>query len=264
MFISKPMISNSLISRLLKVKRSTQVLVWPKYFHFRGKYPSSCCLPLTNTIRIVQRIIVAQRQIQRSSLGQVEDKNSMSTDQATDANHIISLVKCADFAAIKHRDQRRKDKEETPYINHPIGVARILAIEGGISDPIILQAALLHDTVEDTETTFEEIEKEFGKSVRDIVAEVTDDKSLPKMERKRLQIKHAPHKSREAKLVKLADKLYNLRDLEKCTPNGWTETRVQEYFQWASQVVNGLRNTNEKLECELDKIFKKRNIIVES
>lgn len=121
MFISKPMISNALISRLLKVKRSTQVLVWPKYFHFRGKYPSSCCLPLTNTIRIVQRIIVAQRQIQRSSLRQVEDKNSMSTDQATDANHIISLVKCADFAAIKHRDQRRKDKEETPYINHPIG-----------------------------------------------------------------------------------------------------------------------------------------------
>ncbi|PIK45891.1 Guanosine-3',5'-bis(diphosphate) 3'-pyrophosphohydrolase MESH1 [Apostichopus japonicus] len=144
------------------------------------------------------------------------------------------------------------------------GVARILTAEGGISDPIVLQAALLHDTVEDTETSFEELEKEFGKAVCDIVAEVTDDKSLPKMERKRLQIEHAPHKSREAKLVKLADKLYNLRDLEKCTPQGWTETRVQEYFQWASQVVKGLRNTNENLEKELDKLFNKRNIIVES
>lgn len=170
------------------------------------------------------------------------------------------LVKTADFAARKHRDQRRKDPEKTPYINHPIGVARILVDEGSISEIEVLQAALLHDTVEDTETTLEEIQTCFGIGVRNIVAEVTDDKSLTKMERKRLQIENAPHKSREAKLVKLADKLYNLRDLCRATPEGWSSERVTQYFKWAFQVVSGLRQTNQAIEDELDKIFKSRNI----
>lgn len=127
-------------------------------------------------------------------------------------------MKAADFAAKKHRDQRRKDPQQTPYINHPIGVANILINEGGVDDPIVLQAALLHDTVEDTETTLDEIEEHFGPKVRGIVAEVSDDKDLPKEERKRLQVVNAPHKSKEAKLVKLADKLYNLRDLHRVVP----------------------------------------------
>lgn len=109
------------------------------------------------------------------------------------------------------------------YIIKIVGVAHILTAEGNISDPEVLQAAILHDTVEDTNTTFDEIEKEFGVSVRKIVAEVTDDKSLPKMERKRLQIEHASASSHNAKLVKLADKLYNLRDLQQSTPEGWTK-----------------------------------------
>ena len=117
----------------------------------------------------------------------------------------------------KNRDQRRKGLDE-PYINHPIGVANILANEGGIDDPIVLQAALLHDTVEDTETSLDEIEQEFGKIVRDVVDEVTDQKDLPSKERKRLQVINAPKKSPRAKLVKLADKLYNLRDLHKSPP----------------------------------------------
>lgn len=170
------------------------------------------------------------------------------------------LVKTTDFAAGKHRDQRRKDPEKTPYINHPIGVARILSEEGGISQLEVIQAAILHDTVEDTETTLEEIETCFGSTVRSIVAEVTDDKSLPKMERKRLQIENAPHKSREAKLVKLADKLYNLRDLCRATPEGWSSERVNQYFEWAFRVVAGLRQTNQAIEDELDEIFKSRNI----
>ncbi|CAI9551050.1 unnamed protein product, partial [Staurois parvus] len=99
-------------------------------------------------------------------------------------------------------------------------VARILSHEAGISDIAVLQAALLHDTVEDTDTTFLEIEEKFGQEVRKIVEEVTDDKTLPKMKRKQLQIEHAPHRSHKAKLVKLADKLYNLRDLNRSTPNG--------------------------------------------
>lgn len=103
------------------------------------------------------------------------------------------------------------------------GVAYILTNEAKITDPEVIQAALLHDTVEDTETTFEEIEQEFGVNVKNIVAEVTDDKSLPSTERKRLQIVHAKDSTRQAKLVKLADKLYNLRDLQSCLPDGWTE-----------------------------------------
>lgn len=130
------------------------------------------------------------------------------------------------FAAIKHRDQRRKDSKETPYINHPVGVAHILSSEGNITDLDVLMAALLHDTVEDTDTSIDEIENVFGPKIRGIVAEVTDDKSLPKQERKRLQIEHALTASREAKLVKLADKLYNLRDLQKEIPQGWTEVRL--------------------------------------
>lgn len=140
------------------------------------------------------------------------------------ANFDISkFVECVDFATVKHKSQRRLDPEKTPYINHPIGVAKILTAEGNVTDMNVLMAAILHDTVEDTETTFEEIEELFGPKIKGIVAEVTDDKTLPKAERKRLQIVHAKDSSHDAKLVKLADKLYNLRDLERCTPERWTD-----------------------------------------
>lgn len=162
---------------------------------------------------------------------------------------------CLDFAAIKHRDQRRLDDVQTPYINHPIGVARILTEEGKVTDLDVLMAAILHDTVEDTDCTFEEIEQRFGPTVRSLVEEVTDDKSLPKLERKRLQIEHAATSSHQAKLVKLADKLYNLRDLQRCLPSGWTDQRRVEYFKWAKQVVDNLQGTNADLERELYSIF---------
>lgn len=125
----------------------------------------------------------------------------------------------------------------------------------------MIQAALLHDTVEDTDTTFEEIESVFGTKIRNIVEEVTDDKKLSKEMRKHLQIVNAPTSSREAKLVKLADKLYNLRDLEMQTPLGWTSKRVQEYFVWSKKVVDELRGTNESMEKSLDELFKKRSIL---
>ncbi|KAM9422441.1 guanosine-3',5'-bis(diphosphate) 3'-pyrophosphohydrolase MESH1-like isoform 2-T2 [Salvelinus alpinus] len=132
----------------------------------------------------------------------------------------VILLETVNFAAEKHRNQRRKDAEQTPYINHPIGVARILSHEGGITDIEVLQAALLHDTVEDTDTSIGELQAIFGQTVARIVQEVTDNKALPKQERKRQQVEHAPHSSHQAKLVKLADKLYNLRDLNRCTPTG--------------------------------------------
>ncbi|KAM6257247.1 guanosine-3',5'-bis(diphosphate) 3'-pyrophosphohydrolase MESH1 [Porphyrio hochstetteri] len=170
------------------------------------------------------------------------------------------LLQAADFAARKHKEQRRKDPEGTPFINHPIGVAWILAHEAGVTDIAVLQAALLHDTVEDTDTSLAELEERFGPEVRRVVEEVTDDKALPKAERKRLQVERAPGSSPRAKLVKLADKLHNLRDLNRCAPRGWSPERVQEYFRWAAEVVAGLRGTSAALEAELERLFRERGL----
>jgi GTP diphosphokinase / guanosine-3',5'-bis(diphosphate) 3'-diphosphatase len=120
------------------------------------------------------------------------------------------LLKAIAFAAEKHSGQRRKDVEASPYINHPIAVATVLATEGEVSDEVIFLAAALHDTVEDTKTTFEELEEHFGLEVTNLVRELTDDKSLEKMERKRLQIEHAPQSSNRAKQLKIADKICNI------------------------------------------------------
>jgi guanosine-3',5'-bis(diphosphate) 3'-pyrophosphohydrolase len=144
------------------------------------------------------------------------------------------------FAADKHRNQHRKDAEASPYINHPIALAHLLATTGGIDDIVVLQAAVLHDTIEDTETTESELRARFGNEVTSIVLEVTDDKSLPKQRRKELQVEHAPHKSTGAALVKLADKTCNLRDIANAPPADWPLSRRQEYFDWAKRVVDAL------------------------
>lgn len=168
---------------------------------------------------------------------------------------VVDLVlRASAFAATKHRDQRRKDQQASPYINHPIALASVLKHEGDVDDPVVLAAALLHDTIEDTATTPEEIEALFGKEVLSVVLEVTDDKSLPKAERKRLQVEHATILSHEAKLVKLADKICNLRDILASPPSDWSDERKSEYFFWAKRVVDGLRGTNEKLEILFDAI----------
>ena len=122
-----------------------------------------------------------------------------------DSSPVSLILRAAEFAAARHRDQRRKDIEATPYVNHCIAVATILSVEGGIDDPVVIAAALLHDTIEDTQTTRQELETKFGPEVAAIVAEVTDDKTLEKSVRKAKQIEHAAHLSVPAKLVKLAD-----------------------------------------------------------
>ena len=162
------------------------------------------------------------------------------------------VLKAAAFAAEKHKNQRRKDAEASPYINHPIALANVLAVEGGVVDPDVLCAALLHDTIEDTETTAEELRRDFGESVTAIVLEVTDDKSLPKAERKRLQVEHAKHASPQAKLVKLADKICNLRDILISPPSDWPAARKRAYFEWASDVVTGVRGVHPGLEAIFD------------
>ena len=167
------------------------------------------------------------------------------------------LLKALQFAAHKHRDQRRKDRHASPYINHPIALAHILW-GAGVEEPVVITAALLHDTVEDTETTEEELVRHFGKKVASVVMEVTDDKTLEKHERKALQIQHAPHLTREAKLVKLADKISNVRDVGSKPPTDWTLERRREYFDWAKRVVDGLRGVDPRLERLFDEAYAKR------
>jgi (p)ppGpp synthase/HD superfamily hydrolase len=163
-----------------------------------------------------------------------------------------AVLKALHFAADKHRDQRRKGAEASPYVNHLIEVAELLAREGGVTDVITLQAAILHDTLEDTETSPEELDAHFSVVVRRIVEEVTDDQVLSKAERKRLQIVHARHLSERAKLVKLADKIANLRSLLLAPPVKWSLKQKQEYVAWSDRVGEGLRGCNEQLEASFD------------
>lgn len=169
-----------------------------------------------------------------------------------DPEALALLFRALVFAAHKHRGQTRKGAERHPYINHPITVASILIHEGQVTDPAVLCAAFLHDTVEDTDTTLEELEAEFGPVIAGLVREVTDDKSLEKPERKRLQVEHAPHLSPGAALVKLADKIANLRDIAAAPPVDWDAVRKREYHAWAKRVVDGLRHVHPGLASVFD------------
>lgn len=165
------------------------------------------------------------------------------------------LLKAIHFSADRHRDQRRKDISHTPYINHPIAVTRRLWDTGGVRDSITLVSAVLHDTLEDTLTTPQEIEDLFSVDVLSVVLEVTDDKSLPQNVRKQLQIEHAPQISYRAKLIKLADKTCNLYDLIYSPPRSWNFDRRKKYLLWTEKVVAGLRGTNNALEQTYDEIL---------
>ena len=172
-----------------------------------------------------------------------------------DTDGVSLILKALEFAAQKHRDQRRKDKEASPYINHPIQLANVLWHEGGVADPTLIAAALLHDTVEDTETSWQELRGEFGDPIADIVLEVTDVQWLKKVVRKRLQVAKAKHASKRARLVKLADKICNLRDVAARPPANWSLERRQEYFEWAKEVVDKLRGTHPGLERRFDDAY---------
>lgn len=168
----------------------------------------------------------------------------------------LSLVlQALQFAARKHRHQRRKDVDQTPYINHPIALTVLLRQVADVHDPIVLMAALLHDTVEDTDTTLPELETTFGAEVAAVVAQLTDDKSLPRAMRKQQQIDHAPQLCDRARLVKLADKIDNLRDMATAPPAGWSMARRQAYCEWARRVVNQIRGSNRQLEAYFDKVY---------
>lgn len=173
-------------------------------------------------------------------------------------NDLSRLLDAALFAAERHKDQRRKDKAASPYINHPLTLAKLLSVNGGVSDVEVLMAALLHDTIADTDTTEQELRGRFGERVTGIVLEVTDDKSLPKQARKDLQVERAPHKSVEAALVKIADKTCNLRDIASAPPADWPLERRRAYFDWAKSVVDGLPLVNATLRRHFDEAYAAR------
>lgn len=162
------------------------------------------------------------------------------------------FFKALQFATLKHRDQRRKGGKKRPYINHPIQVAEILWTTGEVRDIHTLVAALLHDTVEDTGVSPDEISQLFGEDVRDLVMEVTDNKLLPKPVRKYLQIVNAPKKSHRAQQIKLADKISNVTEVALDPPDDWSLDRRKEYLDWTEQVINGLRGQHPALEARYE------------
>jgi guanosine-3',5'-bis(diphosphate) 3'-pyrophosphohydrolase len=189
-------------------------------------------------------------------------KNNVLQESAeTDKAKLLSLLfKALSFSAEKHTKQRRKDIDKTPYINHPISLANILA-QRWVIDENVLCAAILHDTIEDTETTVDELQEHFGEKITSIVLEVTDDKSLEKSVRKQKQVEHAASISHEAKLVKLADKIANITDIINTPPADWSSDRKKEYFEWAKAVVDNLRGAHQGLEKDFDDLINKAKIV---
>ena len=166
------------------------------------------------------------------------------------------VVKAAEFAAQKHEGQIRKGRDECPYIDHLKSVAQVIAEMGGIDDPEIIAAAWLHDTLEDTDTTPEELDAIFGKRIRRLVEEVTDDKSLPKKERKQQQIQHAPELSPDAVLIKLGDKISNIIDVTHTPPVHWSLERRKWYLDWAEGVIDKCPKVNAALEQYFIEVLK--------
>lgn len=175
---------------------------------------------------------------------------------------ITDIVAAFHYAAECHSDQRRKDIKETPYINHPIEVANFLAKHGVVDRDVII-GAVLHDVIEDTNGTAEEIAQKFGASVKLIVEECSDDKSLDKVQRKRIQITHAKHISPEAKLVKLADKYSNVSGLLNNAPSVWTKEIVIGYVYWSMAVCRNLYGVLGSVDIDLINLFKKHGLNVD-
>jgi guanosine-3',5'-bis(diphosphate) 3'-pyrophosphohydrolase len=186
------------------------------------------------------------------------DPRTLKPDSSMASSALKPLIDAVSFAAQKHRDQRRKDHHSSPYINHPIALAHVLAFEANVTDQVVLVAAVLHDTIEDTGVIAAELAERFGAEVARVVEEVTDDKSLSSQRRKLLQIEHARHLSNPARLVKLADKICNLRDVAHNPPKDWSLERRREYFDWARSVIDGLRGPHPGLEALFDAAYAAR------
>jgi GTP diphosphokinase / guanosine-3',5'-bis(diphosphate) 3'-diphosphatase len=189
-------------------------------------------------------------------LQKMEDNSANSPHIEDGLRGVPDVLKAAHFAAVRHSGQRRKGVAAEPYINHLLEVAELVSSALSEPDTNLVIAALLHDTIEDAGVTREELIQTFGTDVAGLVVEVTDNKTLPKAERKRLQIVNAPKKSVRAQVIKLADKISNLRAILSSPPADWSEQRKWEYFEWAKQVVNGLSAPNPKLKAEFERLYR--------
>jgi guanosine-3',5'-bis(diphosphate) 3'-pyrophosphohydrolase len=175
------------------------------------------------------------------------------------------VLQAAHFAAEKHANQKRKGAAGEPYINHLLEVAQLVSSAISEPDPNLVIAALLHDTIEDAGVTSDELVQRFGSDVADLVIEVTDDKSLPKAERKRLQnTVDVARRSRtfrrsnmRAQIIKLADKIANMRSILSSPPAQWNHERKKQYFEWSKQVIAGLSSPSPVLIAEFEKTLKR-------
>jgi GTP diphosphokinase / guanosine-3',5'-bis(diphosphate) 3'-diphosphatase len=181
-------------------------------------------------------------------------KMSKGFDQRAFSDFVRALA----FASRKHSRQRRKDLDASPYINHPVALVSILVVEAGINDLDTLCAALLHDTLEDTETSVEELVEAFGAPIGSLVQEVTDVKGLEKHERRIRQVEHAAHLTRKAGAVKIADKIANLRDVADTPPVEWSLAERREYFDWAKQVVDNIPEPPAELLPIFTEVYERR------
>lgn len=167
------------------------------------------------------------------------------------------ITRAMDFAARAHADQRRKGAKGEPYVNHLTEVADLVGEATDYKDAVLIAAALLHDVIEDFDVTHAELVTEFGAEVADVVRECSDDTSLPRLERKRLQVQHIPHLSTRAKLVKLADKTSNLRAIDRTPPEGWSRDRKAEYVNFGRQIAAGAKGIAPKLDARFREISEK-------
>jgi len=181
----------------------------------------------------------------------------VNENSASKSEDLERFTGALEFAAIKHVKQKRMGEDEEPYVNHLASVARLVADATNGADPNVVIAALLHDTLEDTETEYNELMKEFGADVADLVREVTDDKRLPKEVRKRQQVEKAPYKSPRAKVIKIVDKISNLESILHSPPVSWPAEGKSEYFRWAREVVEGRRGVNARLEAQFDDVYRR-------
>jgi GTP diphosphokinase / guanosine-3',5'-bis(diphosphate) 3'-diphosphatase len=185
------------------------------------------------------------------------DDDSNPHDPRTDLESLRDVLKAALFAAEKHANQRRRGARAQPYIQHPLEVALMVAQALPQRDTNLIQAALLHDCLEDAEVTYSQLEEEFGADVAALVLEVTDDKSLPKQTRKNLQVESAPRKSARAQYIRVADKISNLRSILNDPPIDWTPERQREYVRWAKAVIDRLTSPPPSLKEEFDWTYRR-------
>jgi len=159
-----------------------------------------------------------------------------------------AVLGAAIFATEKHKSQVRSNEKKTPYIIHPIEVADLVMKIGHVYDKDVLITALLHDVMDDTQTTYEQITSLYGTKVSSYLEEMTSKQGLSLKEQKKQQIMQAFRQNPSVAIIKLSDKLSNLKTLATSPPPSWSRDRIDQYFQWAQTVIENLPESNQLLK----------------